>query len=643
MNFNPEASWNNVFLVIYFLVYLWSVFFVGEISLRRFNIKLGSGVEKKVYQFALGNLIYSFIFHYLGIFYLFYPSLVLILYIIPLLFLFKKIIKDGVGETIFGNIRKFFNHRWKTTEILIFGFLLLILSPLLPHLFAFPSAWDVLAYHLTLPKVFLAEHYFPFYNWLPNTLMPIGIESLFSFGEVVGEPRVSNFIIFSFLIMTVVYILYGLRYLLSLKILFVAFFLFTFRQILFTAVPVAPFVDFPLAFYTLLIAITFVKYVQDPQWKTLLLLLVFSIFTFLVKYALGFVFIFAVLVMLSVYFFYNRHQVKKMIYGMKNSKKWLFCFWVSVFLFPVVYWLGRNFYYTHNPIHPFFNPFWNYFFTVPGYSRESYEGSIASMRGGSLDLFVMLKMAAKFLLGKPVNLPAWEEAFLGIVPLTFSVIGLFRKERLVRYLSGLGLLSVIPIYWLSGFPSYRYSLAGAVILAVVASTVFFNLFSKSYYWLKLPLVLIFIVSFFVQLSSTSIVGYNSFKENFERVSRGLISYKITVSNAYGQDNLLNIGLVNKSLDKDRDKVLMVFDNRLYYFTVPVEYAVQSADGIFTNPKTRTIDEIYESLKRQKFTHVFINNNWGRYSNLRADLFDPFVEAYLQPVSTASGTTVYKLK
>lgn len=633
----------NISLIIYFLIYLWGILWVGSLCLKPFKIVFKSKIERKVYEFALGNLVYSYIFHYLGIFHLLYQPLILILYLVPLLILLKKILAGRFKLGLTYICSKFFQSRWKTTELLIFVFLLLTFGPLIPHLFAFPTAWDPLAYHLVLPKTFLHDHYFSYYDWQPNTLFPIGIESLFSFGEVVGEPRLANFIVFSFLAVFVIYILYGLRWMWPKRVLFIALFIFAFREILFSAVPVAPFVDFPLAFYTFLIAITLIKYIKNPRWATLFLLIGFSLFTFLIKYAQGFVFIFSILIVLVIHAFYNRNQVKKMFFSFSRSQKLMGSVLVTFFLLPVLYWLARNFIYTHNPIYPFLNPFWDRISPVVGYDRVDYEAQISNMKSGSLSFKMVAKILIKFLLGRSIDYPAWKEAFFGVVALIFSFLGIIHKERVVRYLAGFGILSVIPIYWLAGFPSYRYSLAAAVILAMVASIIFFNLFRRPFSWFRLPLIALFIFSFWIQFFTVAEIGYNSFRDNFERVTKGSLSYKVAVKNSYGQDNLLNISYVNHNLNKNKDKVLVVFDNRLYYFNIPAEYAIQSPSGFFTNKNTKDIEEIYKAIKGKGFTYVFVNNNWGRYGNLRTDLFDPFTEAYLQPVSTASGTIIYKLK
>lgn len=632
---------SNIFLIIYFLIYLWDIFFIGGVVLKLFHLDINSKIEQRVYEFAIGNLIYSYIFHYLGIFHLLYGQLILVIYLFPLFFLIKKalIIKLKYG------LKEYWAYllsiQISLKELLIFNFLLLVFIPLIPSLFAFPASWDALAYHLTLPKLFLQDHYFSFYQWFPQTEVPVGIEALFSFGEVVGDPRLANFISFSFLGALVVYFIYGLRYLFSVRLLLVAVLLFLFRQTLYTEVSVSPFVDFPLSFYNFLIAITFIKFIKNHQWKTLLLLLIFTFFTFLAKYVMGLVLMFATFSVLGIYILFNTVQAKKIIFSLSKSRKFIFILLISVFLFPVIYWMGRNFMYTHNPIYPIFNPYWNKLLPVLNFNEADYIAQMKDLSSGALKPY----MVKRLFLGLPIKFPL-NEALFSAVLILFSVFGLINGEKIIRYLSGIALLATVLIYLQVGFPSYRYALAAAPILALVSSYIFFNMLQKpSSFWglLKLPLITLFILSIFFQFSFSFGQGKEFFFNNFKPSFEGLLDYNTAVKNRSGQDGYTNIDYINKNLDKNKDKVLVFFDNRLYYFDVPVEYAQPPLNVFFDNKSNLSLEQIYKDVKKEKFTYFFVNNNWGIPGSLRSEFFNSFVSNYLEPVSTISGTIVYKIK
>ena len=237
----------NIYLIIYYLVYLVAVFTVGPLFLKFLNIKFGSKVERWVFEFALGNLVYSLIFIYLGIFHLLYAKLLLVFYLLPSFLLVKRLLFGQLKLNIAFNIKKFLKYRWETLEVFIFLFLFTMFLPIVPHIFAFPTSWDPLAYHLVLPKIYLQDHFFSFYSWLSQTSLPIGIESLFAYGELVGDPRISNMIVFTFLLLLVIFIVYGLRSIFPRSVLFLALILFLYKRILFTPVSFNGYVDFPFA------------------------------------------------------------------------------------------------------------------------------------------------------------------------------------------------------------------------------------------------------------------------------------------------------------------------------------------------------------------------------------------------------------
>ncbi|MDP3888620.1 MAG: hypothetical protein Q8Q24_01105 [bacterium] len=625
----------NILLIIYYLIYLIAVLSVGSVVLRFFDVKCGSKIEEKVFGFALGNLIYSYIFIYLGIFHLLYAQILLGFYIIPTLFFIKQNFRKKVRIDFISYVKEFFTHRFELIEIMVFLFLFFIFLPLIPYLFTFPTSWDAIAYHLLLPKIYLRDHFFSFYNWLQNTATPIGMESIFGFGEVVRDPRLANFINFSFIAGIVVYMLYGLRYLFPRYVLFLALILFSFRHILFGEVSISPFVDFPFAFYGLVFAIIFMKYIKDHQFKLLALLLILSSFTFMIKYILGFLFIGAFLVALSINIFFNRKKILKNFLLLTKHKRLILFSVVLIFLIPIFYWFVKNYVYFQNPVHPFFNDI----FKGLDYEKAYFQSNMSEMRAGSLEFW----MLANLLLQVPVpNMSVLYEALFTLVMIIFSIFGLFMKERSIRYIALFGLLYSFVVFAMAGVPSYRYVLAVAPILFIVTSFVFFNFLRNFKLW-KTPLIALLVWSLLVQASSALYDDYVFTVNNFKNGIRSTINYNYARLGLAAQDNWRGISFVNENLDKNKDKVLVVFDNRLYYFDIPAVFASQSPSGIFTNNKMKEPKEVYDYVKSEKITYVMVNNNWGITPNLRKDLFYPFVDQYLEPVSSVSGTIVYKVK
>lgn len=619
----------NLTLIIFYLIYLIAIFTVGALVLKIFRLDFENKIERKIYEFGLGNLVYSYLFIYLGIFHLLYKPVLLLFYVFPSIFLIPRLFAL--------KIKNVFSWRKLSGEaLLIFLLFSFILFPLVPHLFLFPSSWDALAYHLMLPKFYLQKHFFPFVDWFRQTTFPVGIEALFGYGELVRDPRIGNLIVFSFILATMYFLLYGLRYLFSKGVSILAAFLFLFQPILYTETSVAPFVDFPLALYGLLSFATLIKFLKSPSVNLLALLISLAFFTIMIKYS-GILLLVSLFLALFIWAISNPQKFK----GMFEVKSSLKVFWVTLALvvLPVFYWLTRNYINAGNPIFPFLNNI----FKGLDYDEASYKSSMAALKDTlfsfeSLSRFVRLR--GDF--DRPEDyLNLFKFLFFANLA-SFSLVGLFRKEQFLKYCSLGGLFFVTLVNLIAGFPTERFSLPAVPILLVVSSFIFFDLF-KGFKWGRLLLAGFFIITMFVQIDSAFLQREKFYLAIPKRSLFGSLSYQIAKKRLNLQDNYPAISFANKNLDPQKDKILTVFDNRLYYFNIPVIFALPSQKGLFINPETKTEEEIFWKVKETGITYVFVNNNWGIPENLRKDVYYPFVEKYLEPVFSASGTVLYRVK
>lgn len=611
-----------------------AVLTMGSLFLRMFKIGYGNNTEKMIYRFAAGNLVYSAIFIYLGIFHILYGKLALAFYLMPIFYLLKYFFSRSLYKNLFEWIKKFWGYEWKTSTILMIVLILIPFLVLFPSLFVFPTSWDALAYHLPLPKIYLQDHFFSYYNWFPQMASPVGIESLFGLGEILNEPRLSNFIVFSFLVAIVVYVLQGLRYLLPHKILLLGLFLFLFRRILFSEVSVTPYVDFPFAFYGLILSVTLIKFIRVPKISTLVFILSLSVFSFMFKYLLGFVVLLSTSIVLLFYFLTDKNIVKKLLKEEKTSKVF-FAGTLIIFFIPVIYWLLRNYIYFKNPTYPIFNDI----FQGLDYDQTSYQANMADLRGGSLDF----NLLSRLFLGFPINSDILYESLMTLPLVLLPIVGLFSRQKIFKVFSIFGLAFIFPVFLMLGFPSHRYIFFATPSLSLAASYVFWNLFksriTKFRFLFIGGLLVIFITQFLRGLNDAGKFFLNSYKFSL----RAIQSYEKAVNGKYAQDNYAGIYYVNHNLDKQKNKVLITLDNRIYYFDVPVMYANPSMSGIFTSPKNEQVEDIQENIVKNGITHVFINYNWGTHPLKNKELFYAYIDKYLELIASSSGTFVYKVK
>lgn len=628
-------SFGNIVLIIKYFIYLIAVFGIGELFLKVFRIKFENEIEKRTFQFGLGNIFYSLIFIYLGIFHLLYYQILMFIYILPSVFLLLRLKTNNFKNSLIAGVNTFLNKKIPLKEIIIVTFLIIMCLPIFPYLFSFPTAWDPLAYHLMLPKLYLQDHALTFYDWFPQTTFPLGIESLFGYGEVFGDPRLSNFIVFTFIVAAVIYLVYGLRYLFPKIVLLLALYLFLYKNIFYSQVSFNPFVDFPLAFYGLLISLTLIRYLGSAKNNFLLLLLFLSLFSVLIKLS-GAIVVLSVLLTLLIIWFFNRKKAKFQ-FSIRNFLNQKSLIVLLLIIFPIIYWFGRNYIFTNNPVYPFLNNI----FKGLNYNEESVRAMMADIKSLTLTSEVLLDTTLRtgnYQAGYGIL----KESLFFLILLIFPLFAIFNEKEVIRYSSLFGLIFLAFVIYFTGLPSYRYALPLMPLMAILTSFVFFRML-KRMKWYYLPFIILLIFSLLLQFKTTTKTLAFFSLNNLKNGLQSMLSYEGAKKLLTLQDNWYGISYANNTLDKKKDKILSVFDNRLYYFDVPIVYANPSISGLFTNPKTETIEEIYNKIGKMGITYVFVNNNWGIHPNLRKELYYSFLEKYLEPVFSASGTVLYRVK
>ncbi len=623
----------NFLLLIYYTIYLVAVFNVGRIFLEFVNFVSNNNFEKKIFEFAFGNVFYSLIFIYLGIFHLLYKEILLIFFVLPIFFFSVNLAKSISKNNLLIKFKKLLKAKFSLVDFFIFALLVLALSPIFPFLFSFPTSWDPLAYHLMLPKLHLENHSLAFYPWFTQSSFPIAIESLFGFGEIFGDPRISNFIVFSFIIAIAVYMVYGIRYLFSQKVLMLALFLLLFRKMLYSQVAMNPFVDYPFVFYGLIISVLFIKFIKLFKQNYLYLILFLGLFCILIKFT-GIIFFLSIITSIFLYVLFSKRKNFFKIF-LSNKKLNLI---IILVLIPIGFLFLRNYIFTHNPVYPYLNDV----FKGLNYEKESYEAMIADPKSHNLTPEIiqnfLLKIPEEYQLTKQIIL----ESLFSAVIFIFSFFGLFYRNPIIRYSSFFGLLSGILMTSFVGFPAYRYSAMVLPILAITTSFIFFDLFKK-HKWFEIPLIFLLTFSVVIQFFSTVGNLTDLVKNDLGRSLKSIISYSFAVEGLNLQDNWQAINYVNKNLNNKKDKILILFDNRLFYYKIPIVYDDPSITGLFTNPLTKSTEEIAQKMKEMKITYVVVNNNWGFPAKLRQNLYYEFVNNNLVLISSSSGTMVYKIK
>jgi hypothetical protein len=620
------------------LVFIYDAFFLGRVFFCKIcQINFDNRIERYSYEFGFGGIFLSLAFTFLGIFNLLYNTLLFFIYLSPLIisiflfFISKHSITIASIQAQFKMLSVFIQKNWISLMLVSF-----VTFPLLPYLFLYPASWDSLAYHLALPKLYLSLHAFKFMPWFSESAYPIGIESLFGFGEVFGDPRIGSFIIFLFIIALAFYLLYGLKRRFPSKVLILAAMIFLFRPIMYSEVSTNPNVDFPLAFYSLLTFITSLKLVENKKISYIALLMILVFFCFFIKYT-GIILLicFGMLILM----FNNKRDlfsdIKKDFIKVKkdNLKTILLVIFSLITLIPSGYWMVRNSIYTGNPVYPYFK---NIF---PSYDRQFRSSDVTSTirnenlywKGSYANLILRTDDSQDFMV-----LFDWVSFYVLIFVL---LLGLFiTNDKTIKYLSIFALTFLIGIIIGVG-PLFRYYFPVYPLISIVFSYVLLNFLEKKKIFPILIASFLIVVVIF-QFDSTYNNRYNFFTKIPKLQLYDYTKYEYERVVLSRQDNWDGINYINTNLNKKDDKVLVLFDNRLYYYDIPIVYG--SPLLYFSNLNGRSVEEEKNFLASQGINYILESNNWGIPKEFDKFRYNQFVKKYCEKVYVGKSTVVYEI-
>ncbi len=627
----------NLLLLGYVVVFLLDFFWVGDFLLFLFSLAFDNEIEKNMFRFACGVVTYSYFFFFLGILHLLYAPVLQLAIFLPFLFLLYRCFQLWKKRKKH-RLDRFTFPEWELSFVLL---LIFIFFPLIPILFLFPTSWDTLAYHLVLPKFYLRDHFFSFnYQYTQNTF-PIGIEALYGYAEALKDIRIANFITFAFIINTFVYMAYGLRKRFGILTAFISGFLFLFEPALYSEISTTPFIEYGFAFFGLIFSITLIKFLESKNEKGKLVLFLFLLTPFF--YLIKFTALFFLLPMFGILAFTAFREQKKISWDfLRDQKIKLLLFVIAIGAIPALFWTGRNIYYTHNPVHPYLNNI----FKGLDFDRNTSTKQTTIAQLKSENLFIR-QTFLDFLL----HIDTAQDYINLYLLLSFGVFMLFgihaalrSEKKSLRWLAALSVFFIGSITVLIG-PLHRYFFPMLPIILFICVDTAIQLYRKLQWKSVYSATLLFlaVTLVFVQVDVTFLQRENIFvpvsKVNW------LMDFDISHAKSLlnNQDNYAMITYINSHLNPKTDQVLVLLDNRLYYYDVPAQFAKATETGYFTNPHTKNEDDVYQQIRHDGFTYIFLNPTWGYHPTFRKVLFQDFTKKYLQKVmEMPNGLILYKI-
>lgn len=603
---------DNFLLVVYYLVFLTSMSFVGRF-VQRSVIKQTSShfVECFVTSLAFGVVIYSAVFVYLGMFGVLNRNVLVFFFITPTVLRIVSLKKISIKIP------------WSLVKLFVKdgSFFLLLTLPLIAFLFIYPTSWDALAYHLTLPKIFLREKSLVFYPWFPESAYVIGIQTLFGYAEALGEVRLSNFITFGFFALTLVYLLKGMGELLSRRTSLVAAALFAGIPFIYTEVAISPYVDYPLAFFFLVATSHLIKGIKLAKKEYFISALTFALFTTFVKYT-GIIF-FATVLSVTFYIALRSKKFNIDYLRLLYSKQ---VFFLLLTALPVIFWYVRNYLVTRNPFYPYLNDVFKGLF----YNPEFYVSNTTVIKAVN----PLVRQSFANLISGRVTSDSLEilspifGAFLLMLGLLVGFATFLKVNTWKRVLFIVCLVFILATWFQVGLGALRYYIPVIALLAITISAALLDDI-PNIYRINQRLTRIFLCTLLlVQLLFLVNRAKLFFKYNFPIALASVFSSSEAANKLYLQDNYEAINYVNQDPQIAKQKVLIMFDNRTYYFNHPFIYG--HPDVFFGS--VVGYDLSLERLRHEKVKYVFESSTWGYPRGFDIESYNKFKEEY---------TTLYK--
>ncbi|MBN1384087.1 MAG: glycosyltransferase family 39 protein [Elusimicrobia bacterium] len=611
-NYAERISELSLFCVIIFISLQ-----IGNFFLNKFNLKPATSLKIALAS-GLGLACFSIITFLAGISGILYKSTFYI--IILILFLFS------IGNIKYlQDIRLFrFNHG----EIFFIFIFLIFLSVAFIGAMAPPTLYDSLVYHLSVPSQYVKHH--KIFSISTNLFanFPQNIEMLYTMALVLYDDILANLIHFYFLPL-ILLLLYGfLKDKLNSKAVITALLIFiTTPAVILLAC--GTYIDLGLTFYLLLSFVALTEWMKTSSNKWLILSGLFCGFSLGIKYTAAVSFaIFTILILYNCI-------IKK-----QNVIRDTAIFLISVFI-VFLPWGLKNYFFTGNPVFPFF------IFTEPPLYVHQYMSHV-SCHGTSG--FISL-----------INLP-WDLTMTGVnfggpfdvigpLYLVFLPVLIFIKHTNKTVKICFIYLLLYFLLWSFTARVIRFLAPVFPVAAIVFSACIFqflNMERKSIRNIvKFVFVIIIICNFLLLLHiQNSFLPGLYFFGNMTR--ERYLSAFVGPNNFYPA-----VKFMNKTFTSD-SKTLFVGESRNYFTKLntvvsgPFDYDIL----VKMANKSATVKDLLTKLKKENFTNILWN--YSEYERLKtgfkpsdftyrsAEILKEFKRKHLKTLYKDKNNSVYEI-
>lgn len=340
---------------------------------------------------------------------------------------------------------------WRWQTIVIFFILLLISIPLFLMPLYPPTAFDSTMYHLAYAKIYVQQHEIVFTPHLRYPVFPQTNEMLFTLALLLYDDIAAQLIQFLMMgILTVGVFAFGRRHFSQRTGVWAMTIFLSNPMVLWLGA--SAYIDIGLALFVTMGIYSLFNWIQSKEKKWLILGALFLGFSAGSKYSALFF-----LILFSLLTFYIGYKDRKLLYPL---------LFVTIAFGVASFWYFRNWYYTGNPVFPFFGQIFGYSW----WSAQDLHGQLNELRshgmGKSLQSFLLLPWNLAFHQPKFLMEAPYSQIYLFALPFLF--LGLLRSKII-------GLFTILFLYilfWFNSAQVLRYLIPAIPILSLTMAASF---------------------------------------------------------------------------------------------------------------------------------------------------------------------------
>ena len=614
---------------------------LGHRILRLIGLRFEKNLESFIFSMPLGLAAIAYITFFIGIAGFLYKS-VLIVFLAALFLLFFREIKEAM-KIFFGFIKKInLSKIKKKCEIgfnfftLAIGFLIFLVIGNFIGTFVPPWHFDVLAYNLAVPKVYIRAHqivYMPdnFYSNLPSL-----VNTIYLMGLLLHSGVLSNMLGYVLGVNLVLAIFYFCSRFFNFKIAVLSSLIFySFPNVI--RLSRTSHVDIQLASFIFLAFYGLFIYLDSGSNKHLVMSGIFAGLGASSK-------IFGIVGVCGISVILLSDIISRLLKKELNYKKALLKLFIFFLVVLIIFspWLLKNYIFTGNPVWPAMNGVFN-----GKYWDKEHQEQVAKLtlkRVPSIINFLRLPWDIHTQTGSriPIENIDYEESigpyFLVFLPLYFI---LKKKNKVINKFFVLILVSVSIWFFLSYV--LRYIIFVWPLIAIISAYVIVELLKNPQISKIVKILLVFTFCFNIAVWAAMNLKSLPVAFGLETHDEFLSRYPGSV---YKASKFINANLPEDS------KILLFRDKRGFYLDRNYLWADPLFQDYIDYSKIKNEDYYYNLLKSIGITHVLVNTEFEwrgqiayehRYSQRILNMMDRFLKKYTKNLYNNYGILVNELR